>query len=86
MSQSATIITPETSAPVPACWRAEVERVLLTEAQIAQRICAMSREIEQDFSGRDTSVVSLLNGTVMFLADLIRNLSLPLRAARRSYQ
>ena len=39
----------------------------------------MSREIERDFAGREMAVVSLLNGTVMFLADLIRHLSVPLR-------
>ena len=39
----------------------------------------MSRGIVRDFTGREMVVVSLLNGTVMFLADLIRNLSLPLR-------
>ncbi len=39
----------------------------------------MSLEIEHDFTGREMVVVSLLNGTVMFLADLVRNLSLPLR-------
>ena len=39
----------------------------------------MSRDIARDFTGREMVVVSLLNGTVMFLADLIRNLSLPLR-------
>jgi len=39
----------------------------------------MSRQIEQDYRGRELVVVSLLNGTVMFLADLIRHLSLPLR-------
>ena len=39
----------------------------------------MSRDIERDFTGREMVVVSLLNGTVMFLADLIRHLSLPLR-------
>ncbi len=39
----------------------------------------MSQEIQRDFEGREMVVVSLLNGTVMFLADLIRNLSLPLR-------
>jgi len=33
----------------------------------------------RDFTGRELVVVSLLNGTVLFLADLIRNLSLPLR-------
>lgn len=39
----------------------------------------LAREIERDFRGREMVVVSLLNGTVMFLADLIRHLNLPLR-------
>jgi hypoxanthine phosphoribosyltransferase len=60
-------------------WRKEVERVLITEDQIARRVRVMAREIERDFRGREMVVVSLLNGTVMFLADLIRHLSLPLR-------
>src|SRR5512138_1593797 len=67
------------SAPVPPRWRGEVERILLTEEQIARRIRSLSREIARDFAGRETVVVALLNGTVMFLGDLIRNLSLPLR-------
>jgi len=64
---------------VPASCRKEVELVLITDDQIARRIRAMSRNIVRDFAGREMVVVSLLNGTVMFLADLIRNLSLPLR-------
>src|SRR3954454_4981945 len=64
---------------VPVGWRKEVERVLITEAELASRIRKMSREIEQEFKGHEMVVVSLLNGTVMFLADLSRNLSLPLR-------
>jgi hypoxanthine phosphoribosyltransferase len=64
---------------VPPRWRKEVDRVLITEDQIARRIRAMSRDITHDYAGREMVVVSLLNGTVMFLADLIRNLSLPLR-------
>jgi hypoxanthine phosphoribosyltransferase len=60
-------------------WHKEVERVLITEPQIARRIRIMAREIERDFRGREMVVVSLLNGTVMFLADLIRHLNLPLR-------
>jgi len=67
------------SAPVPARWRKEVDRVLITEDQIAQRLRGLSKEIEREFTGREMVIVSLLNGTVMFLADLIRNLSLPLR-------
>jgi hypoxanthine phosphoribosyltransferase len=64
---------------VPPRWRKEVERILISEQQIARRIRQMSRAIERDFQGRELVIVSLLTGTVMFLADLIRQLSLPLR-------
>jgi hypoxanthine phosphoribosyltransferase len=64
---------------VPVRWRNEVEQVLITETQIAARLRTLAREIDRDFSGRELVVISLLNGTVMFLADLIRHLSLPLR-------
>jgi len=67
------------ASTVPPRWRGEVERILLTEDQIARRIRTVSRLIHRDFAGREMVVVALLNGTVMFLADLIRNLSLPLR-------
>jgi hypoxanthine phosphoribosyltransferase len=60
-------------------WHKEVERVLITEDQIEQRIKTLAREIERDFRGREMVVVSLLNGTVMFLADLMRHVNLPLR-------
>ena len=56
-----------------------VERILITEQEIAQRVGELSRELERDFSGRDLVVVAVLNGTVLFLADLIRQLTLPMR-------
>jgi hypoxanthine phosphoribosyltransferase len=66
-------------ASLPLRWRREVERVLISEEQIARRVKILAREIERDFRGRETVVVSLLSGTMMFLADLIRHLNLPLR-------
>jgi len=63
----------------PARWRSEVSGVLITRLQIAARIRRMARDIERDFAGRDLVIVSLLNGTVLFLADLLRKLTLPLR-------
>jgi hypoxanthine phosphoribosyltransferase len=78
MSQPRKRLAPA-DAPVPARWRTEIERILITEAMLAARIRTMAREIERDFRGREMVVVSLLNGTVMFLGDLIRHLSLPLR-------
>ena len=72
------ILTPR-AALVPPRWRTQVKGILITEEQIARRIRTLSGEIERDFKGHEMVVVSLLNGTVMFLADLIRYLSLPLR-------
>jgi hypoxanthine phosphoribosyltransferase len=66
-------------AAVPPRWRDEVEKILITDEQIARRVKSLAREIERDFRGRELVVISLLNGTVMFLADLIRHLNLPLR-------
>ena len=79
MKQSAAAIPVRYNARVPGRWRKEVERILITDAQLAKRIRQMSRDIVRDFTGREMVVVSLLNGTVMFLADLVRNLTLPLR-------
>jgi len=59
--------------------RGEVERVLISEAQLARRVRRMARDIEHDFQGRELVIVSLLTGTVLFLADLVRHVNLPLR-------
>ena len=63
----------------PLHWRKEVESVLISQRRLARRVHALARQIERDFAGRDLVIVALLNGTVVFLADLLRRLSLPLR-------
>jgi len=63
----------------PNLWRKEIEFVLISQEQLARRVHALARQIEKDFAGRDLVIVALLNGTVVFLADLLRRLSLPLR-------
>jgi hypoxanthine phosphoribosyltransferase len=64
---------------VPEEWRAEMELVLISAQEIERRVQELSREIVAEFAGRELTVVAILNGTVLFLADLIRNLSVPLR-------
>jgi hypoxanthine phosphoribosyltransferase len=78
MRKSLTRLAPA-STPVPRRWRREVERILITEPMLAARVRALARQIERDYRGREFVIVALLNGTVMFLADLIRHLTLPLR-------
>jgi hypoxanthine phosphoribosyltransferase len=65
--------------PVPKRWRREIANVLITEEQIAARVAEMTGQIQHDYRNRELVIVSLLSGTVMFLADLIRHLELPLR-------
>jgi len=72
-------VNAKSKSPVPPRWRKEIERILITDEQLARRVKILAREIERDFHGREMVVVSLLSGTVMFLADLIRHLNLPLR-------
>ena len=67
----------KSNTSVPPRLRAEVESILITEDQLARRIKVLAGEIEDDFRGHEMVVVSLLSGTVMFLADLIRHLNLP---------
>ena len=71
--------SPRPPTGVPPRWRQDVVRVLISEDRLARRVSSLAREIEKDFAGRETVVVSLLNGTVLFLADLIRHLPIPLR-------
>jgi hypoxanthine phosphoribosyltransferase len=65
--------------PHPPSWRKDIRAVLISQPRLARRVNALARQIEKDFAGRDLVIVALLNGTVMFLADLLRRLSLPLR-------
>lgn len=78
MSKAATKLA-SSKASVPPRWRKEVASILITDKMLATRIAELGREIERDFAGRDMVVVSLLNGTMMFIGDLIRHLSHPLR-------
>jgi hypoxanthine phosphoribosyltransferase len=64
---------------VPVAWQGEVDRVLIHETDIQQRVGTLAAEIAHDYRGKDLVLVALLNGTVMFLADLIRHLQVPLR-------
>ncbi len=71
--------TPAKSPPIPPAWRSDLDRILIPQTEIAKRVEQLGLEIRRDFAGRDTVVVAILNGTVMFLADLIRHLDFPLK-------
>ena len=62
---------------IPADVENDLVELLLTEEQIKDRIAAMCREIERDYAGKDVLLVGVLRGAVMVMADLARELTLP---------
>ena len=58
---------------------ADIAKVLISEEEIRRRIGELAARVQSDFAGRDLVVVGLLTGTLMFLADLVRKIDLPLR-------
>lgn len=56
----------------------DLTSVLYTEAEIHARIAQLARDIEADYAGEDVLLVGVLKGAVMVMADLARELTLPL--------
>jgi hypoxanthine phosphoribosyltransferase len=59
--------------------RQDLEEVLLSEAQIQHRLDELAAEIQHDYADKDLTLVGILTGSVMFLADLLRRLPMQLR-------
>jgi hypoxanthine phosphoribosyltransferase len=53
----------------------DLDKVLLSEKQINDRLEEMARQVEQDYVGEDILLVGVLKGAVMVMADLARSLS-----------
>ena len=56
----------------------DIARVLYAEEQLTQRVRELAAQIRQDFAGKDLLTVGVLRGAVMFYADLVREIDIPL--------
>lgn len=63
----------------PAVSHPDLEEVLFTENQIKRRVREIAAEIKQVYGRREFTLVSLINGAVMFTADLMREIDNPVR-------
>ncbi len=54
-----------------------MEKVLLTEEEIQRRVRQMAGQISADYAGKEPLLVGILKGAFIFLADLVRNLTIP---------
>jgi hypoxanthine phosphoribosyltransferase len=51
-------------------------KVLITRAQIAQRVAEMGAEINRDYAGQSVILLGVLKGAAIFLSDLSRQLTI----------
>ncbi|GAB4530252.1 MAG: hypoxanthine phosphoribosyltransferase [Anaerolineae bacterium] len=54
-----------------------VPEILITAEQIRQRTSELAQEISRDYEGRDLHLICVLKGGVVFLVDLMKELSVP---------
>ena len=57
----------------------DIATILFHEQTILRRLDELAAEITRDYTGRELTVVAVLNGSFMFMADLLRRVPLPLR-------
>jgi hypoxanthine phosphoribosyltransferase len=74
---TAPLLPHPTTAEQPVDLHTDIEGVLVSERQIADKIADLARAVEADYDGREVLLVGVLKGAVMVMADLARELRLP---------
>lgn len=57
----------------------DLERILFDEPTILRRLDEIAARISKDYSEKELTVIAVLNGSLMFMADLLRRIPLPLK-------
>ena len=55
----------------------DIDHILVTEEQLKAKVNELGAQITRDYAGRDLLLVSILKGSVVFMADLMRAIQMP---------
>jgi len=58
-------------------WSDNIRTVLFTDTEIQSQVQKLAKQICRDYQGRSVICVGLLNGALVFLADLLRHFTIP---------
>ena len=56
----------------------DIQEVLFSEEQLKNRVQEIARQITADYAGKEIMLISVLRGSFVFMADLVRQINLPL--------
>ena len=55
----------------------DCERILLTEEQIGTRVREVAQAVDRDYQGKNPLLIGILKGSIIFYADFVRCLTMP---------
>ena len=55
----------------------DIDHILVSEEQLKTRVAELGTQISKDYAGKNLLLVSILKGSVVFMADLMRAVSIP---------
>lgn len=57
----------------------DIEKVLISEQELAAKVEELGQRISADYAGKNLLMVSVLKGSVVFMSDLMRAITIPCR-------
>ena len=57
----------------------DVEKILLSEEKIEQTVTRLASEISRDYEGKKLLLLGILKGSVVFMGDLMKHISIPVQ-------
>ena len=55
----------------------DIERVIFSEEEISRNVKRLGEQISRDYAGKKLLLVSILKGSIVFMADLMRAITIP---------
>lgn len=55
----------------------DIQKVLISEEELRNKVTELGRQISEDYKDKNLMLVSVLKGSVVFMADLMRAITIP---------
>ncbi len=55
----------------------DIDHILVSEGQLRQKVAELGATVSRDYAGKDLLLVSILKGAAVFMADLMRAVTIP---------
>ena len=57
----------------------DLQKILYSEQTILSRLDSVGSQLSKDYAGKDLTVIAIMNGSIMFMSDLLKRVNIPLQ-------